>query len=116
MLYRLYPQTNQSRIFIEKNSRSKIPYCTAKKMRELYSDGSFAIIGEIGYFAEALAGQDALLTGTGISVPIFPRGSLIKPFEWISGYIAVEENTYIAAVRSVFPSFLRRRKRRRLQL
>lgn len=115
MLYRLYPQTNHSRIFTEKNSRSKIPYCTAKKMRELYPDGGFVIIGEIGNFAEVLPGQDALLTYTGKVVPIFPRGSLIKPFEWIAGYIAVGENTYVAAVRSVLPPFLHRRKRRQMQ-
>jgi len=76
----------------------------------LYPDGSFVIIGEIGNFAKAYADQDVLLINAGKALPIFPRGSLIKPLEWIVGYIAVGENTYVAAVRSLFPSFLRRRK------
>lgn len=69
MLYRLYPQTNQTRIFTEKNSRSKIPYCTAKRMRELYPGGSFVIIGEIGSFSEAHADQDVLLISAGKALP-----------------------------------------------
>lgn len=81
-----------------------------KKMREQYPGGDFVIIGEIGNFAETLGCPDMLLTSTGKAVPIFPRGSLIKPFEWVAGYIAVGENTYVAAVRSIFPSFLRRWK------
>lgn len=107
MLYQLYPQAGQTRIFTEKYSRSKIPYRTAKEMRELYPGGGFVIIGEIGIFAEVLADQNMLLTSVGKAVPIFPRGSLIKPFEWIAGYIAVGENTYVAAVRSIFPSCIR---------
>ncbi|AFM42305.1 hypothetical protein Desaci_3412 [Desulfosporosinus acidiphilus SJ4] len=110
MHYQLYPQTNQTRIFTEKNSRSKIPYCTARKMRELYPDEDFVIIGEIGNFAEVFGGQDVLLTGSGKAIPIFPRGSLMKPLEWIAGYVAVGENTYVAAVRSIIPTFLRCRK------
>lgn len=110
MLYRLYSQTNQTRIFTEKNSQSKIPYCTARKMRELYPGGDFVIIGEIGNFAEVFGDQDVLMTGSGSAIPIFPRGSLMKPLEWIAGYVAVGENTYVAAVRSIIPTFLRLRK------
>jgi hypothetical protein len=115
MIYRPYLQTNQTRIFTEKYSGSKLPYYTAKKMRELYPDGDFVIIGEIGSFAMALEDQDVLVTSTGKAVPLFPRGSLIKPFEWIAGYIAVEKNTYVAAVRSLFPTFLHHRKRRKVK-
>ena len=81
-------------------------------MRVMCPGGCFVIIGEIGNFAQALADHDVLLTSAGKAIPVFPRGSLIKPFEWIAGYIAVEENTYIAAVWSVFPSCIRCRKRR----
>ena len=107
MLYQTYLQTNQTRIFTEKYSRSKIPYLTAKKMRELYPDGDFVIVGEVGGFARLPTDGDRLLTEDGQAVPILPRGSLIKPFEWIVGYIAVGKNTYVAAVRSMFPAFLR---------
>ncbi|MDA8441212.1 MAG: hypothetical protein M0Z55_02445 [Peptococcaceae bacterium] len=110
MHYWLYPQINQTRIFTEKNSQSKIPYCTIKRMQELYPGGDFVIIGEIGNFAAVLGDQDVLLTGAGKAIPIFPRGSLMKPLEWIAGYVAVGENTYVAAVRSITPTFLRRRK------
>ena len=76
-------------------------------MREMYPGGGFVIIGEIGNFAEACAGQDVLIISAGKAVPILPRGSLIKPFEWIAGYIAVGEKIYVAVVRSLIPTFLR---------
>lgn len=109
MLYRLYPQIKQTRFFTEKYSRCQIPYRTAKEIRALYPDESFVIIGEIGIFAQTHAEEDMLLTESGKAIPIFPRGSVKKPFEWIAGYIAVGENTYTAAVRSILPAFLRRR-------
>lgn len=113
MFYRLYPQTKKTQVFTEKHSQSKLPYHSAKKMRELYPEGGFVIIGEIGNFANTFADQDVLLTDFEKKVPIFPRGSRIKPLEWVAGYIAVGENTYVAAVRSLFPSFLYLRKRKR---
>jgi hypothetical protein len=112
MIYRLYTQTNQTRTFTEKCSGSKIPYRTTKIMRELYPDGDFVIIGEVKNFSEAIANQDVLVTSDGKALPILPRGSFIKPFEWIAGYIAVGENTYVAVIKSVFPAFFRRRKRK----
>jgi len=77
-------------------------------MKEIYPDKNFVIIGEIGIFADTFKFQDVLLTDDGKFVPIFPRGSLTKPFEWIAGYAAVGENTYVAVVKSIFPPFLRR--------
>lgn len=85
-------------------------------MRELYPGGDFVIIGEIGNFKEVFGGQDVLMISAGKAIPIFPRGSLMKPLEWIAGYVAVGENTYVAAVRSIIPTFLRRRKRRSVKL
>jgi len=41
------------------------------------------------------------VTGTGKSIPIFPLGSIKKPFEWVDGYAAVGENTYVAVVKSL---------------
>jgi len=75
-------------------------------MKEMYPDEDFVVIGEIGICAESFNSQDMLLTDYGKLVPIFPRGSLTKPFEWIAGYIAVGENTYVAVVKSIFPPFL----------
>jgi len=77
-------------------------------MKEIYPDRNFVIIGEIGIYADTFNFQDAILTDDGKLIPIFPRGSLRKPFEWIAGYIAVGENTYAAVVKSIFPPFLRR--------
>ena len=77
-------------------------------MKEMYPEEDFVVIGEIGICAETFNTQDILLTDDGKLVPIFPRGSLTKPFEWIAGYIAVGENTYVAAVRSIYPPFLQR--------
>jgi phospholipase/carboxylesterase len=81
-------------------------------MRAMYPGGGFVVIGEIGNFAQIHEDHDVLLTDDEKEIPIFPRGSLIKYFEWISGYIAVEKNAYAAAVKSIFPAFLRSRKQR----
>lgn len=108
MLYRLYPQGNRTRLYVEPHSRSRLPYRTVKEMRQQFPDGNFVIVGEIGSFTRPPTDGDRLLTGDGKTLPILPRGSLKKPFEWISGYIAVDKNTYIAAIGSLFPAFLRR--------
>jgi phospholipase/carboxylesterase len=91
---------------MEKNSRCKIPYLPVKRMREMYPDGSFVVIGEIGNIARTLPGQDTLLISNGAEVSIFPRGCMRRPFEWIVGYVAVEENTYIAVVQNLLSIFL----------
>jgi len=80
-------------------------------MRELCPGGGFAIVGEIGNFSKPTGCQDIFLTNDGKELPIYPRGSLIKPFEWIAGYIRVDKNIYIAAVASIFPYSLRRKRR-----
>lgn len=108
MIYRIYPQTDSAKFYTEPRSRSRLPYRTVKEMRARYPDGSFIIIGEIGGIARPPNNGERLLTGDGKTLPILPRGSLKKPFEWITGYIAVDKNTYIAAIGSLIPSFLRR--------
>lgn len=82
-------------------SHCPIAYYSKQKMNELYPNGGYEVIGEIGNFAKKYAEQDVIVTDTGKSIPIFPRGSLKKPFEWVSGYAAVEENTYVAVVKSL---------------
>lgn len=107
MICRLTPQADSSKYYRDPNSGSKLPYRTIKEMRELYPDGNFAVLGEIGGVSRFPYMGDLLITEIGKAIPILPRGSLKKPFEWIAGYIAVEKKTYIAAVRSLIPSFLR---------
>jgi phospholipase/carboxylesterase len=87
----------------ERHSRRQIAYYSKQKMDELYPDGGYEIIGEIGNFAKEYAGQDVIATDTGKSIPIFPLGSLKKPFEWVAGYMAVGKNTYVAVVKSIIP-------------
>jgi len=108
MFYRLYSQTNDARLFMEPRSRSRLPYRTPKEMRERYPSGEFDIIGEIGSFARPPTNGDKLLTGDGQALPVLPRGSLKRPFEWIAGYVAIDKNTYLAAIGSLIPAFLRR--------
>lgn len=115
MIYRLYPQEKQTKIFMGKYSRSEIPYLPVKKMRKMYPDGGFVVIGEIGNFARSPSGQDMLLICDGAQAPIFPRGCVRRPFEWIVGYAAVEEDTYVAVVHNPFSAFLRNRKRKRTE-
>ena len=105
MTYRFYSQSNDSLQKTGRHSRSKIAYYSKQKMNELYRDGGFVVIGEIGNFAKKYAGQDVLVTDTGKRIPIFPRGSLKRPFEWCAGYVAVGENTYVAVVKSIISRF-----------
>jgi phospholipase/carboxylesterase len=111
LIYQIYLQQIHTGIFMEKGSGSKLPCLSVKKMRALYQPDNFNIIGEIGNFTRAPDSHDTLVTGSGKEVSVLPRGSLIWPFEWITGYIPVGENLYIAAVRSMIPSFLRHRTR-----
>lgn len=108
MLYRIDPQREQTRMFVEPRSKSVIRYFTKKEMQARYEDRNFNIIGEIGGFSRTPNKGDFLLADDGRKIPIHPRGSLIKPFEWVTGYVAVGKNTYLAAVRGLIPSFLRR--------
>ncbi|MBW7571958.1 hypothetical protein [Caproiciproducens faecalis] len=107
MLYRIDPWVESAKLYTEPRSGSKLPYRTVKEMRKLYPDGNFTVIGEIGGGARPPDNGDRLLSGDGKSLTILPRGSLKKPFEWIAGYVAVNKNTYIAAVRSLIPKFSR---------
>ena len=108
MHYRIVPQTNALKLYREPHSGSKLPYRTIKEMRTLYPNGNFAVIGEIGGFARPPDDGDLLLIMDGKSIPILPRGSLIKPFEWVAGYAAVDENTYLAVIRSLIAIFSQR--------
>ena len=75
-------------------------------MDELYPDGGYEVIGEIGNSAKKYAEQDVIITDVGKSILIFPRGSLKKPFEWVAGYAEVGENTYVAVVKSIIPRLI----------
>jgi phospholipase/carboxylesterase len=72
-------------------------------MDDLYPDGDYEVIGEIGNSTKKYVSQDIIETKIGKSIPIFPRGSLKKPFEWVAGYASVGENTYVAVVKSIIP-------------
>lgn len=111
MQYRLYRPSAETRVFTEPFSMCRLPYRTRKSMQQQYPDGTFTIIGEIGSRALPSERGDTLLTDAGISIPILPRGSLCRPFEWIKGYIAVDENTYVEAVRSLFSLLFWKRRR-----
>ena len=101
MTYQFYGKSNYTLHTLERQGCIKTAYYSKQKMDELYPDGGYEVIGEIGNFAKKYAGQDVILTDTGKFIPIFPRGSLKKPFEWVAGYVAVEENTYVAVVKSI---------------
>lgn len=101
MVYRFYPKSNAKCCMTERHSHSRIEYYSKQKMNELYPDGDYVVIGEIGNFTKKCVLQDVIETNTGKSIPIFPRGGLKKPFEWVVGYAAVGENTYVAVIKSV---------------
>ncbi|MDF2524070.1 MAG: hypothetical protein K0R31_1711 [Clostridiales bacterium] len=89
--------------FYHKGNDAKLAYYSKQKIDELYPNVGYEVIGEIGNFAKKFAGQDVIVTNTGKIIPIFPRGSLKKPFEWVAGYAAVGENIYVAVVKRIIP-------------
>lgn len=103
MVCQFYLKNDYTLHMKERHSKRQIAYYSKRKMDELYADGRYEVIGEIGNFAKKYSSQDVILVDSGSNVPIFPRGSLNKPFEWIAGYAAVGENTYVAVVKCVIP-------------
>ena len=106
MVYRFYTKGNNNLHMMERHSNSKIEYCSKKKMKELYLDGSWDVIGEINNLTKVYPGQDNIMTDTGKYIPIFPRGSLKRPLEWVAGYAEVEENVYVAVIGSIVPHWI----------
>jgi phospholipase/carboxylesterase len=106
MTYRFYIKNNASFLMTERNSRCPVAYYSKYKMNELYPDGGYEVIGEIGNLAKKYSGQDTVATDEGKNIPIFPRGSMKKPFEWVAGYAAVAEDTYVAVIKSVIPRLI----------
>ena len=109
MPYRIDPQESSAKPCGKPCGRNKLSYRTVKEMHRLYPDGNFTVIGEIGGIAQFPDSGDRLIVETGHTIPILPRGSLKRPFEWVSGYIAVGKHTYIAVIGGLIPAFLRRR-------
>lgn len=105
MVYRFCPEQNDMLHMTERHSCSRIAYFSKQKIDALYPDAGYEVIGEIGNFAKEYEGQDVVLTVTGKKTPVFPRGSIKRPFEWIAGYAAVGENIFVAVVRGVIPRF-----------
>lgn len=87
----------------EPNSSTIITYYSKSKMKKLYPKDEYEVVGEIGNFTKKYPNQDQILTDTEKSIPVFPRGSMKRPFEWIAGYAAVGKNTYVAVVKSIIP-------------
>lgn len=110
MLYRTDPQRRPSKRFIEPYTKCEVWYFSKKELSALYRDKNFNVIGEIGGSAHVPNQGDVLIVESGKEIPILPRGSLIRPFERIIGYAALENDSYLAVVWSLFPSFLRRRQ------
>jgi hypothetical protein len=103
MTFRFYSKRIDMLSTTECHSCTRIAYYSKQKMGELYPDDRYEVIGEIGNFIKRYSGLDEILTNTGKSIPIFPRGSFKKPFEWVAGYAAVGENSYVAVIKSVIP-------------
>jgi hypothetical protein len=97
-----------TRYTTERHTNSIITYYSKHKMDELYPNGNYQVIGEIGNYAKKYSEQDEILTEVNKRIPIFPRGSSKQPFEWVVGYAAVAENTYVAVIKSMIPQLFYR--------
>ncbi|MDF2611164.1 MAG: hypothetical protein K0R92_2638 [Lachnospiraceae bacterium] len=101
---------------LEPNSVTIITYYSKHQMKRIYRNEEYEVIGEIGNIAKTYPNQDTILTETGNSIPVFPRGSLKRPFEWVTGYAAIGESTYVAVVKSILPHFLYKKKPKQKKL
>lgn len=106
MIYRIDPKTGLTGTFVEPRSKCVIRYFSNKEMSKLYRDKNFNVIGEIGGFARVPVQGDILLMENGVNLSIHPRGSRIRPFEWVIGYAAVENDCYLAVIRSMLCSLI----------
>lgn len=106
MAYRFYSKSNNMHHNSFRYFDSSIEYYSKKEMCEMYPEGNFEVIGEIGNFSKKYIGQDVIVTARGTEIPIFPRGSLRKPFEWVAGYAPVGENIYVSVVKNVIPRWI----------
>lgn len=95
---------------LEPNSCTVVNYYPKCKMKRLYPKNDYEVIGEIGNFSKRYSNEDEILAGTGKRIPVFPRGSLKSPFEWVTGYAMVGENTYVAVVKSIIPYLFYKKK------
>lgn len=110
MLYQIDSKADTVKFYSDPHSRIKIPYRTVKEMRKIYPNDNFTVIGEIGCIARLPNNGDHLFTGNGAAIAISPRGSLKKPFEWVTGYVAVGKDTYLAVIGGLIPGFIKRAK------
>jgi len=108
MIYRINLQMDSPKFYREPQSGNNIPYQTVKEIWKLYPDNNFTVIGEIGGFARNSDSMDFLDIGGGKTIPILPRGSMKVPIEWVAGYVEVDTNSYIAAIRSLISFFWQR--------
>lgn len=79
MLYQVQRQSGTRRFYTEVRSCIKIPYTTVREMKLRYPDESFIIC---------------------------LRGSLIRPFEWVIGYIEVQKDHYVAVIGGIIHLFI----------
>lgn len=98
MKYQVFTMAGTVRVYTEVRSQCKIPYIPAGQMKKRYPDKDFVIIGEIGSLARAPTDGDWLCLKDGKTIPIHPRGSLKRPLEWVTGYTAVDESSYVALI------------------
>jgi len=105
MIYRIKPQMDSPKFYREPHSGNNISYQTVKEIRKLYPDNNFTVIGEIGGFAQNSDSMDLLDIGDVKTIQILPRGNMKVPIEWVAGYVEVDTNSYIAAIRSIISFF-----------
>ena len=105
MIYRIKAQMDSPKFYREPHSGNNIPYQTVKEIRKLYPDNNFTVIGEIGGFAQYSDSMDLLDIGDVKTIQILTRGSMKVSIEWVAGYVEVDTNSYIAAIRSIISFF-----------
>ena len=106
MTFQFFQIRYDTQFTLEGHSNTIIIYYTKRKMNELYPNRDYEVIGEIGNCSKIYPNQDEILTEEGKHIPVYPRGSINRPFEWIIGYAAVGEKTYVAVVKGIIPQAL----------
>lgn len=107
MIYKFYYGQHDGLVYTtERHGHTKVAYFSKHRMKEQYPEGDYEIIGEIGNFSKKFPRQNTIISESGKSIPIFPLGSLKKPFEWVSGYAPVGERVYVAVIKSIIPPWI----------
>lgn len=101
MNYKIQDRSDYSKELICYEAKVRIRYYSKRQMKDLYPNGNFRILGEIGNKTgiQCIATQNL----DGQPLPVYKEKSHNSLTEVIAGYAAVDSHTYLAVVKNDLP-------------